>query len=96
MPEARAVAVGLVLALCGTPQIRAQEPEARRIGLVLSGGSAKGFAHIGVLRVLDEAGIRVDVIAGTSMGSIVGGLYAIGYRSGDLERIAVDPLPPPL
>lgn len=50
-----------------------------RVGLVLSGGGAKGFAHIGVLKVIEEAGLPIDYIAGTSMGSIVGGLYAIGY-----------------
>src|SRR5690625_5031186 len=50
-----------------------------KIGLALSGGGAKGFAHIGVLKVLEEAGIQPDVITGTSMGSVIGGLYAIGY-----------------
>jgi len=50
-----------------------------KIGLALSGGGAKGLAHIGVLKVLEEAGIKPDYITGTSMGSIVGGLYAIGY-----------------
>jgi NTE family protein len=50
-----------------------------RIGLVLSGGGAKGFAHIGVLKVLEEAGIYPDYIGGTSMGSIIGALYALGY-----------------
>ena len=50
-----------------------------RIGLVLSGGGAKGFAHIGVLKVIEEAGLPIDYIGGTSMGSIIGGLYAIGY-----------------
>ena len=50
-----------------------------RVGLVLSGGGAKGFAHIGVLKVIEEAGLPIDYIGGTSMGSIIGGLYAIGY-----------------
>ena len=49
------------------------------VGIVLSGGGAKGFSHIGVLKVIEEAGLPIDYIAGTSMGSIVGGLYAIGY-----------------
>jgi NTE family protein len=61
-----------------------------KIGLVLSGGGAKGLAHIGVLKVLEEAGIHIDYIAGTSMGSIVGGLYAIGYNASELEKIALD------
>ncbi len=58
-----------------------------RIGLILSGGSAKGLAHIGVLKVLEEAGIRPDYIGGASMGAIVGGLYAIGYSADSLEKI---------
>ena len=58
-----------------------------RIGLALSGGAARGLAHVGVLRVLEEAGIPVDVVAGTSMGSVVGGLYAIGYTAGQLDTI---------
>ncbi|MDR1673300.1 MAG: patatin-like phospholipase family protein [Bacteroidales bacterium] len=59
-----------------------------RVGLVLSGGGAKGFAHIGVLKVLEEVGMPVDYIAGTSMGSIVGGLYALGYTAQQLETYA--------
>ncbi len=58
-----------------------------KIGLVLSGGGAKGLAHIGVLKVLEEEGIVPDYIAGTSMGSIIGGLYAIGYTSHELDSI---------
>lgn len=61
-----------------------------KIGLALSGGGAKGFAHIGVLKVLEEIGMPIDCISGTSMGSVVGGLYAIGYRAADLEKIAVE------
>jgi NTE family protein len=60
-----------------------------RIGLVLSGGGAKGIAHIGVIKVLEEAGIPVDYIGGTSMGSIIGGLYAIGYSSDELSHLVV-------
>lgn len=58
-----------------------------KIALVLSGGGAKGLAHIGVLKVLEEVGIVPDIITGTSMGSIIGGLYAIGYTSQELSRI---------
>lgn len=61
--------------------------ERKKVGLVLSGGGAKGVAHIGVLKVLEEAGIPVDYIAGTSMGSIVGGLYAIGYDACRLDSL---------
>jgi NTE family protein len=58
-----------------------------RIGLVLSGGGARGIAHIGVLRVLEELRIPVDYVAGTSMGSIIGGLYATGMTSAQLEQV---------
>lgn len=58
-----------------------------KVGLVLSGGGAKGFAHIGVLKVLEEAGIRVDYIGGTSMGAIIGALYASGYSANQLDSI---------
>jgi len=58
-----------------------------KVGLVLSGGGAKGFAHVGVLKVLEEAGVRVDYIAGTSMGAIIGGLYASGYNANELDSI---------
>jgi NTE family protein len=58
-----------------------------KVGLVLSGGGAKGFAHIGVLKVLEEAGVRVDYIGGTSMGAIIGALYASGYSARELDSI---------
>ncbi|QYJ68896.1 patatin-like phospholipase family protein [Flavobacterium litorale] len=58
-----------------------------KIGLVLSGGGAKGLAHIGVLKVLEKAGIKIDYIGGTSMGAIVGGLYAAGYSANELDSI---------
>lgn len=63
------------------------EPSAPRVGLVLSGGSAKGLAHVGVLKVLEREGIPVHVVAGTSMGSIVGGLYAMGLSVDSLEAL---------
>ena len=58
-----------------------------KVGLVLSGGGAKGAAHIGVLKYIEEAGIPIDYIAGTSMGSIVGGMYALGYSSDEILNI---------
>ena len=61
-----------------------------KVGLVLSGGGAKGAAHIGVLKYIEEAGIPIDYIAGTSMGSIVGGMYALGYSSGEILDIISD------
>lgn len=57
------------------------------VGLVLSGGGAKGAAHVGVLRVLEELGVPVDLVVGTSMGAIVGGLYASGYSAVELDRL---------
>ena len=60
-----------------------------KIGLVLSGGGAKGFAHIGVLKEIDKAGIQLDYIGGTSMGAIVGGLYAAGYSANQIEEIVI-------
>ena len=59
----------------------------KKVGVVLSGGGAKGMAHIGVLKVLEKAGIPIDYITGTSIGSIVGGLYAIGYNSHSLDSM---------
>ncbi len=58
-----------------------------KVGVVLSGGGAKGFAHISVLKALEEAGVRVDYIGGTSMGAIIGGLYASGYNASELDSI---------
>ncbi|HAJ27047.1 MAG TPA: hypothetical protein DCG53_07360, partial [Syntrophus sp. (in: bacteria)] len=66
------------------------EPQAEkrpRIGLVLSGGGARGIAHIGVLKVLESMRVPIDCIAGTSMGAIVGGLYAAGASPADLEKL---------
>ena len=59
----------------------------KRVAVVLSGGGAKGMGHIGVLKVLERAGIPVDIITGTSMGSIIGGLYAIGYNASALDSM---------
>ncbi|NQX80667.1 MAG: patatin-like phospholipase family protein [Flavobacteriaceae bacterium] len=58
-----------------------------KVGLVLSGGGAKGFAHIGVLQVLEQAGVRIDYIGGTSMGSIIGAIYASGYNVAEIDSI---------
>lgn len=60
-----------------------------RVGLVLSGGAAKGFAHVGAIRALEEAGLPVDVVTGTSMGAVIGGLYSIGYSPDAVEEIVV-------
>ena len=65
-------------------------PKNPRIGLSLSGGGSKGFTHVGVLKVLDSLGVKIDYISGTSMGAIVGGLYASGYTGKDIEKIVMD------
>jgi len=82
----------LFLLLTLTPlflQSQAETPlqEDLKVGLVLSGGGAKGMAHIGALKVIEEAGVRIDYIGGTSMGAIIGGLYASGYTTSQLDSI---------
>ena len=64
-----------------------QKQNRPKVGLVLSGGGAKGFAHIGVLKVLEEAGVKIDYIGGTSMGAVVGGLYATGYNAAQIDSV---------
>jgi NTE family protein len=59
-----------------------------KIGLTLSGGGAKGLSHIGILKAIDSAGLKIDMVTGTSMGSIMGALYAVGYSGKDIEAIA--------
>ena len=61
-----------------------------KVGLVLSGGGAKGFAHIGVLKEIDKAGLQIDYVGGTSMGAIIGGLYAVGYSGEQIEQIVLE------
>ena len=62
-------------------------PKNPKIGLSLAGGGAKGFAHVGVLKVLDSLGIKVDYVSGTSMGAIVGGLYASGILARTSKKL---------
>ena len=80
---AAAVEIGVNQPL-NPPATASQRP---RIGLVLSGGGARGAAHIGVLKVLDDLGIRVDAVVGTSMGAVVGGLYASGLSGRQIEEL---------
>lgn len=61
--------------------------EAQKVGLVLSGGGAKGLTHIGIIRALEENEIPIDYITGTSMGAIVGSLYAMGYSPDEMEQL---------
>ena len=60
---------------------------AQRVGVVLSGGGSSGLAHVGVLKALEEAHIPIDYIAGTSMGALVGGMYAMGYTPAEIEKL---------
>ncbi len=77
----------LLLFLSSTLSFSQVLPPKPKIGLVLSGGGAKGYAHVGVIKVLEEAGIKIDYIAGTSMGAVVGGMYAAGYNAQQLDSI---------
>jgi predicted acylesterase/phospholipase RssA len=74
-------------ALTGRRPLAAQACATRRTALVLSGGGARGLAHIGVLEVLDSLGVRPDLIVGTSMGAVVGALYASGYRATQIDSL---------
>lgn len=84
------VVVLVVAAILTSANVFAQEsaPNRPKIGLALSGGGAKGYAHIGVLKALEEMKIPVDYIAGTSMGAVVGALYASGMSPAELEQVA--------
>jgi NTE family protein len=91
-----AVGISLLLGACATaPQEPAvlPQPAAKRppkIGLALGGGAARGFAHVGVIQVLEEAGLRPDLVVGTSAGSLVAALYASGRTGGQLQQVAQD------
>jgi len=67
-----------------SPPVKNKRPA---VGLVLSGGGAKGFAYIGLLRVIQEAGLKIDYIGGSSIGALIGGLYAIGYHPDTIVKI---------
>ena len=77
-----------LLCLCPLMLFAAEAPRPK-VGLVLSGGAARGLAHVGVLKALEEQGIHIDAIAGTSMGAVIGGLYASGYKIDELEKLAL-------
>lgn len=82
----RVLQLSILFILGITPAIAAEQARPR-VGLVLSGGGARGAAHVGVLKVLDEMRVPIDAIAGTSMGAVVGGLYASGMSSADIEEL---------
>jgi NTE family protein len=72
----------IFLLMC-QPQLLSQRP---KVGLALSGGGAKGLAHIGILKAIDSAGLKIDYITGTSMGAIIGAMYAAGYSGREIEE----------
>ena len=77
----------LSLLFCFAFAVVIAQPKDVKVGLILSGGGAKGMAHVGVLKEIERAGVRIDYIGGTSMGAIVGGLYACGYSAAQLEAL---------
>lgn len=83
----RNVLLFLLCILCCLPSV----VRAQKVGLVLSGGGAKGMTHIGIIRALEENNIPIDYIAGTSMGAIIGSLYAMGYSPDDMEALLRSP-----
>ena len=80
------VIMAIAFLMCGMVSAE-QQKERKKVAVVLSGGGAKGMAHVGVLKVLERAGIPIDIITGTSIGSIVGGLYSIGYNANSLDSL---------
>lgn len=82
------IKLAIYFCLCVSFLMQAQLKRDRpKVGLVLSGGGAKGLAHIGALKVIEKSGVQIDYIAGTSMGAIIGGLYASGYTAAQLDSI---------
>lgn len=80
----------LLLIYLGTSGQSELPPKVRpRLGVTLSGGGARGLAHIGILKAIDSAGLKIEFVGGTSMGSVLGGLYAAGYSGNDIEKIAL-------
>ncbi len=80
-----------IFLLLAIPSYSQQNEDARpKLGLVLSGGGAKGLAHIGVIRAMEKAGLTPDYVTGTSMGSIVGGLYSLGYTADEISQMVTD------
>ncbi len=73
----------------GSKEDQNHSPEDISVGLTLSGGGARGLAHVGVLHVLDSIGVKIDYITGTSMGSIAGGMYASGYSAREIEEFSI-------
>jgi len=81
----KGILISSLLFVLSINSLMAQRP---KVGLVLSGGGAKGISHIGILQAIDSARLRIDYLTGTSMGSVIGGLYAIGYSGKEIEKIS--------
>jgi len=87
------ITISIMLTGCGTKQATPTQPIVKKkpkIALALGGGAAKGFAHIGVIKILEQNGIKPDIITGTSAGSIIGSFYASGMNSIELQQKAID------
>lgn len=82
------IILGVSMKETSAMDVHTTEEDTLKVGLVLSGGGALGIAHLGILQAIEEAGLRIDYITGTSMGSMVGGLYSIGYTTDQLIEIA--------
>jgi len=96
MPSLRAgnlpfILLLLSLAACAAPEVKPdpRETQPRKVALVLGAGAAKGFAHVGVIKILEANRVPVHMIVGTSVGSLVGSLYAYGYPAYDIQRVAM-------
>ena len=83
----RRLATGIVLTCALGARLEAQACVPARTALVLAGGGAKGFAHIGVIQVLDSLGIKPDLIVGTSIGAVIGALYASGWSGNQIDSL---------
>ena len=81
--------VAAVMGVAGCASAPAPAPKKEKVALVLGGGAARGFAHVGVIKVLEANGVMPDVIVGTSAGSLVGALYASGMNAFELQRVAL-------
>jgi NTE family protein len=86
---AAVASVAAVMGVAGCASAPAPAPKKEKVALVLGGGAARGFAHVGVIKVLEANGVMPDVIVGTSAGSLVGALYASGMNAFELQRVAL-------
>lgn len=85
-----ALVILMLLSTLGLPIFASEGQERPKIGLALSGGGARGGAHVGVLKALEELGVPIDYIAGTSMGAIIGGIYASGYSADEIQQVLLE------